>query len=131
MPTAKPWDPEDVMLREILTDLVAEAGLTVRAIVAATGMKQSRVHSVLTGDRAPATVGEIERLAAAVGHRGSTLVRWAEERVEAAENLSERRVIEFGRERRPELPAHVPTHVAALHSDVSHHDADVEREELP
>lgn len=115
------------MIREILADLVADAGLTVRALVAATGMKQSRVHSVLTGDRAPATVGEIERLAAAVGHRGSTLVRWAEERVEAAEG----QVIEFGRERRPELPSHVPTHVAALHSDVSHHDADVEREELP
>ncbi|MFH6687434.1 helix-turn-helix transcriptional regulator [Cellulosimicrobium funkei] len=40
-------------------------------------------------------------------------------------------VVEFGRSRRPELPAHVPQRVAALYSEVSHHDADVEREELP
>ncbi len=132
MPTAKPWDPEDVAIYEILADLVADAGLTVRALVASTGMKQSRVHSLMTGTSAPATVGEIERISAAVGHRGSTIVRWAEERVEAEQSESAGgRVVTFGRERRPELPAHVPTHVAALYSDVSHHDADVEREELP
>jgi hypothetical protein len=131
MPAAKPWDPEDVAIYEILADLVADSGLTVRGLVSATGMKQSRVHSLLTGTSAPATVGEIERMAAAVGHRGSTLVRWAEERVAADETPEEGRVVEFGRGRRPELPAHVPDRVAALHSEVSHHDADVEREELP
>ncbi|MGW6225736.1 hypothetical protein [Cellulosimicrobium sp. JZ28] len=46
------------------------------------------------------------------------------------QDLDHAEVVDF-RERRPELPPHVPAHVAALYSDVSHHDADVEREELP
>jgi len=40
-------------------------------------------------------------------------------------------VVDFGRDSRRGLPAHVPNRVAALYSEVSHHDADVEREELP
>lgn len=111
----------------------AIAGLTVRALSERSGIPMSSLMRVLQAER-DIKVRQVADLAAAFDIHPHEIVERAEqilarqERRNAAEH--DGRVVDF-RERRPELPAHVPIDAAALTFEVSHHDADVAREELP
>ncbi|MDR2722954.1 MAG: helix-turn-helix domain-containing protein [Cellulomonadaceae bacterium] len=101
MVTAKPWDAQDEQVRQILCELRDEKLETVRSLEAKTGISRGRIHTLLTGDRSPATLGEISRLALAFGVSLTAVVHEAERRVVAASLLTDSAVADLRRRPAP------------------------------
>ena len=117
---------------------MARAGITSsRALGRAIGASSQYMSSRLdggnprTGERVPLNVHDVADIAEALGLVPHELLERAEIALEHQDHGEPGRVVEFGRERRPEIPEGVPLDAAALYHPVSHHDADVEREEMP
>lgn len=75
--------PLDEKVAEILRERFADAGMTQVELESRTGTSRKRLGKIFNGEAPPATVGEIWGIGEALGLRGSTIVRWAEERVAA------------------------------------------------
>lgn len=65
--TPKRHDPYDVAVVEILRRAADAGGVSVRKVAERAGMGLNRVAIILRGDEPPATVGEVARLALALG----------------------------------------------------------------
>ncbi|MFI2568885.1 hypothetical protein ACH473_10505 [Cellulosimicrobium funkei] len=124
-----PSKPSEAFARAVAAEIRAEVARQ-RLAIADVERGAEISHNYLwkrLSDELPLNLNDVEAIANVLGVPPGVLIARAE-RALAAPHAE---IVEFGRDRRPELPAHVPDRVAALYSEVSHHDADVEREELP
>lgn len=76
--TPKPLEPFDYAIARVLSDLVAEAKATYRPLSAKSGIGLNRLGIILRGQEPPATIGELDRLARALGTTASKVIQAAE-----------------------------------------------------
>lgn len=76
--TPKKLEPYDAAVVQILREAAEAAGMSGRGLAEQSGMGSNRVAIILRGDEPPATVGEVARLAMALGLRPSKVFAAAE-----------------------------------------------------
>jgi len=76
--TAKPLQPLDREIARVLSDAVERSGASRRELADTTGMSMNRIGIILRAEAPPASVGEIELIAQAVGLTASEVLRRGE-----------------------------------------------------
>lgn len=76
--TGKALDPLDRAILDEVERLRIAAGLSGRALAEKAGLGNNRAGIILRGEEPPATLGELDRLARALGSSASAVVRLAE-----------------------------------------------------
>lgn len=76
--TPKHLEPFDRLIAEALQALVEKKGATYRPLAEKSGVGLNRLGIILRGEEPPATIGEIDRIARALGSSASAILAEAE-----------------------------------------------------
>ncbi len=76
--TPKQLQPLDLAIAQVAQALVKDSGLTYRVLAERAGMGLNRIGTILRAEEPPTTIGELDRIARALGTTASAILRDAE-----------------------------------------------------
>lgn len=86
--TPKKLQPLDYAIAHTLQVLVRAAEISQRKLASASGMSLNRVGTILRAEQPPATMGELDAIARAVGTTASGVIKIAEDASDAAGEIN-------------------------------------------